>query len=69
MARAAASVPDAMPSSTKALRLGDAGVIVLDLVQVMLDVSPSAVRVDVVVIAKPVLEGGVGDVDHEDGKG
>eukprot|EP00965_Chrysotila_dentata_P088464 2921167-Pleurochrysis_carterae.AAC.1 len=48
--------------------LGDAGVVVLHLVQ-MLDVLPSAVRVVVVVAAEPVLEGDdVGDVDHEEGK-
>eukprot|EP00965_Chrysotila_dentata_P082669 2727783-Pleurochrysis_carterae.AAC.11 len=35
----------------------------------LLHICPSAVRVVVVVAATPVLEGGVGDVDHEDGKG
>eukprot|EP00965_Chrysotila_dentata_P150998 4989594-Pleurochrysis_carterae.AAC.1 len=47
--------------------LGDARVVVLDLVQ-LLDVHPSPMRV-VVVATQPVLEGGVGNVNHEDGKG
>eukprot|EP00965_Chrysotila_dentata_P151984 5022313-Pleurochrysis_carterae.AAC.2 len=48
--------------------LGNAGDVVLNLVQV-LDVHPSAVRVVVVFAADLVLEGGVGDVDYEDGDG
>eukprot|EP00965_Chrysotila_dentata_P109060 3602968-Pleurochrysis_carterae.AAC.1 len=60
MARAAASVPDAMPCSTKALRSSDT---------LVLDIGPNTVRVIFVVAAKPVLESGVNDVDHEDGKG
>eukprot|EP00965_Chrysotila_dentata_P167039 5515693-Pleurochrysis_carterae.AAC.1 len=43
-------------------------VVVLDLVQV-LDVHPSPMRVVVLVAMQPVLEGGVGNVDHEYGKG
>eukprot|EP00965_Chrysotila_dentata_P170167 5617200-Pleurochrysis_carterae.AAC.1 len=48
--------------------LGDASVVVLDPMQV-LDVRPNAMRVVVIVAAQPVLERGVGDVDHENGKG
>eukprot|EP00965_Chrysotila_dentata_P236256 6201216-Pleurochrysis_carterae.AAC.3 len=48
--------------------LGDARVIVLDLVQV-LNVHPSPMHVIVVVATQPVLEGGVSNADHEDGKG
>eukprot|EP00965_Chrysotila_dentata_P064461 2136726-Pleurochrysis_carterae.AAC.2 len=48
--------------------LGDARVVVLDLVQV-LHVHPSPMRVVVVAATQPVLEGRVGNVDHEDGKG
>eukprot|EP00965_Chrysotila_dentata_P256219 6212477-Pleurochrysis_carterae.AAC.1 len=59
MVRAAASVPDAMPSSTRSLRSSEA---------LVLDAHPSPMCVVFVVATQPVLEGGVGNVGYEDGK-